>query len=163
MCSNLLAVSSVQCHAVLCARAADVSRVQLFSFVPFHVAAWSLHVCSDTGLQPLSTTKHWGQKRVRFSLQLHLKPPVLLSFIFNLKPFRIRIKPIFIFYLYLLLISLICITSAIPRSSCGPFRNEQTMFNVTGKCVKSLPSPAQTTIRYLTSEAFALPLILAEM
>ncbi|XP_031609232.1 transmembrane channel-like protein 7 [Oreochromis aureus] len=48
-------------------------------------------------------------------------------------------------------------------SSCGPFRNEQTMFNVTGDCVKSLPSPAQTTIRYLTSEAFALPLILAEI
>uniref|UniRef100_A0A3Q4N9V7 Transmembrane channel-like protein n=1 Tax=Neolamprologus brichardi TaxID=32507 RepID=A0A3Q4N9V7_NEOBR len=46
--------------------------------------------------------------------------------------------------------------------NCGPFRNEQTMFTVTGDCVKSLPSPAQTTIRYLTSEAFALPLILAE-
>uniref|UniRef100_A0A3Q4N9V9 Transmembrane channel-like protein n=1 Tax=Neolamprologus brichardi TaxID=32507 RepID=A0A3Q4N9V9_NEOBR len=82
-------------------------------------------------------------KRVRFSLQLHLTPPVLLSFIFNLKPFRIRIKPIFIFYLYFLLI---CIASAIPRTSCGPFRNEQTMFTVTGDCVKSLPSPAQTTI-----------------
>lgn len=49
------------------------------------------------------------------------------------------------------------------RSSCGPFRNGETLLNVTGVCVKSLPSPAQTTIRYLTSEAFALPLILAEI
>ncbi|TNN45155.1 Transmembrane channel-like protein 7 [Liparis tanakae] len=48
-------------------------------------------------------------------------------------------------------------------SSCGPFGNGETVFNVTGVCVNSLPSPAQTTLRYLASEAFALPLILAEM
>jgi len=51
----------------------------------------------------------------------------------------------------------------LPRSSCGPFGNGETVFNVTGVCVNSLPSPAQTTLRYLASEAFALPLILAEM
>ncbi|XP_070684638.1 transmembrane channel-like protein 7 [Pempheris klunzingeri] len=46
---------------------------------------------------------------------------------------------------------------------CGPFGNVETVFNVTGVCVNSLPSPAQTTLRYLASEAFALPLILAEI
>ncbi|KAA8595165.1 hypothetical protein FQN60_012300 [Etheostoma spectabile] len=49
------------------------------------------------------------------------------------------------------------------RSSCGPLGNGETVFNVTGVCVDSLPSPAQTTLRYLASEAFALPLILAEI
>ncbi|KAM9314588.1 transmembrane channel-like protein 7 [Pholidichthys leucotaenia] len=48
-------------------------------------------------------------------------------------------------------------------SSCGPFRNSDTIFNVTGVCVNSLPGAAQTAVRYLTSEAFALPLILAEI
>lgn len=37
------------------------------------------------------------------------------------------------------------------------------MFNITGVCVASLPGPAQTTLSYLTSEAFALPLLLAEV
>ncbi|KAF3844026.1 hypothetical protein F7725_016074 [Dissostichus mawsoni] len=48
-------------------------------------------------------------------------------------------------------------------SSCGPFGNEQSVFNVTGVCVDSLPGPAQSTLRYLASSAFALPLILAEI
>uniref|UniRef100_A0A3Q1B360 Transmembrane channel-like protein n=1 Tax=Amphiprion ocellaris TaxID=80972 RepID=A0A3Q1B360_AMPOC len=48
-------------------------------------------------------------------------------------------------------------------SSCGPFGNGQTVFNVTEDCVDKLPSAAETTIRYLASEAFALPLILAEI
>ncbi|XP_068448566.1 transmembrane channel-like protein 7 [Clinocottus analis] len=48
-------------------------------------------------------------------------------------------------------------------SSCGPFGNGETVFNVTRVCVNSLPSPAQTTLRYLASEAFVLPLILAEI
>ncbi|XP_022611181.1 transmembrane channel-like protein 7 isoform X1 [Seriola dumerili] len=51
----------------------------------------------------------------------------------------------------------------IDMSSCGPFGNGETVFNVTGVCVKSLPSLAQSTLRYLSSEAFALPLILAEI
>ncbi|XP_051239757.1 transmembrane channel-like protein 7 [Dicentrarchus labrax] len=48
-------------------------------------------------------------------------------------------------------------------SSCGPFGNGETVFNVMGVCVDSLPSLAQSTLRYLASEAFALPLILAEV
>ncbi|XP_017272484.1 transmembrane channel-like protein 7 isoform X1 [Kryptolebias marmoratus] len=46
---------------------------------------------------------------------------------------------------------------------CGPFLNEKTVFNVTEDCVSSLPSSVQNTLRYLASEAFALPLILAEI
>ncbi|XP_031144700.1 transmembrane channel-like protein 7 [Sander lucioperca] len=48
-------------------------------------------------------------------------------------------------------------------SSCGPFGKGETVFNVTAVCVHSLPSPAQTTLHYLSSEAFVLPLILAEI
>ncbi|XP_026159193.1 transmembrane channel-like protein 7 [Mastacembelus armatus] len=48
-------------------------------------------------------------------------------------------------------------------STCGPFGNGETVFNVTRVCVDSLPSLAQSTLRYLASEAFALPLILAEI
>ncbi|XP_071359837.1 transmembrane channel-like protein 7 isoform X2 [Trachinotus anak] len=51
----------------------------------------------------------------------------------------------------------------IHMSSCGPFGNGETVFNVTGVCVDSLPNLAQSTLRYLASEAFALPLILAEI
>ncbi|XP_065809242.1 transmembrane channel-like protein 7 isoform X2 [Labrus bergylta] len=48
-------------------------------------------------------------------------------------------------------------------SSCGPFGNDKTVLTVAGDCVDSLPSLAQSTLRYLASEAFALPLILAEV
>ncbi|XP_042341668.1 transmembrane channel-like protein 7 [Plectropomus leopardus] len=47
--------------------------------------------------------------------------------------------------------------------SCGPFGNGETVHSVIGVCVDSLPRAAQTTLRYLASEAFALPLILAEI
>ncbi|MED6251447.1 hypothetical protein ATANTOWER_030898 [Ataeniobius toweri] len=49
------------------------------------------------------------------------------------------------------------------RISCGPFKNQESVFNVTNVCVKSLPSSAQTALHYLSSEAFALPLLLAEI
>ncbi|KAL7866611.1 hypothetical protein AOLI_G00144250 [Acnodon oligacanthus] len=45
---------------------------------------------------------------------------------------------------------------------CGPFICENSVFNVTSKCVEMLPLPAQTAVRYITSEAFAFALILAE-
>ncbi|XP_060906360.1 transmembrane channel-like protein 7 isoform X3 [Labrus mixtus] len=48
-------------------------------------------------------------------------------------------------------------------SSCGPFGNGKTVLFVAGECVESLPSLAQSTLRYLASEAFALPLILTEV
>ncbi|KAM7418724.1 hypothetical protein PAMA_016040 [Pampus argenteus] len=52
----------------------------------------------------------------------------------------------------------------LPLSSArGPFGKGENVFNVTGMCVDSLPSLAQSTLRYLASEAFAIPLILAEI
>lgn len=50
-----------------------------------------------------------------------------------------------------------------PSSSCGPFVGSATVFNVTAVCVDSLPGPAQSTLRYLSSEAFVLPVILAQI
>ncbi|XP_035039734.2 transmembrane channel-like protein 7 isoform X2 [Hippoglossus stenolepis] len=72
---------------------------------------------------------------------------------------------------FMLLLGLIMAASAVGfnlyrqdnASSCGPSGNGETVFNVTGVCVNSLPSLAQSTLRYLASEAFALPLILAEI
>ncbi|XP_076584664.1 transmembrane channel-like protein 7 isoform X2 [Chaetodon auriga] len=55
------------------------------------------------------------------------------------------------------------VTADINMSSCGPFGNGETVFNVTGVCVASLPRPAQTAVHYLSSEAFAFPLLLAEV
>ncbi|XP_049575807.1 transmembrane channel-like protein 7 isoform X1 [Syngnathus scovelli] len=49
------------------------------------------------------------------------------------------------------------------HSPCGPFGNGSSMVSVVGMCVESLPNLAKTIIRYLTSEAFALPLLLAEI
>lgn len=43
------------------------------------------------------------------------------------------------------------------------FKNGKTVFKIVDVCVDSLPGPAQTTLRYLTSEAFVLPLLLAEV
>ncbi|XP_057698420.1 transmembrane channel-like protein 7 isoform X2 [Corythoichthys intestinalis] len=48
-------------------------------------------------------------------------------------------------------------------SPCGPFANSRSVFNVVGVCVESLPSLAQTILRSLTSEVFAVSLILAEI
>lgn len=45
---------------------------------------------------------------------------------------------------------------------CGPFK-DRTVFNVTSVCVKTLPDPVQNTISYISSEAFAFALILAEV
>nr|XP_015825547.2 transmembrane channel-like protein 7 [Nothobranchius furzeri] len=49
------------------------------------------------------------------------------------------------------------------RFPCGPLEKGQTLFNVTESCVKSLPSSAQVALHFLSSAAFALPLILAEI
>ncbi|XP_074555085.1 transmembrane channel-like protein 7 isoform X2 [Halichoeres trimaculatus] len=55
------------------------------------------------------------------------------------------------------------VKSHMKMSSCGPFGGGETVLNVTGECVDSLPKLAQRILRYLSSEAFALPLILAEI
>uniref|UniRef100_A0AAY5KXI2 Transmembrane channel-like protein n=1 Tax=Esox lucius TaxID=8010 RepID=A0AAY5KXI2_ESOLU len=50
----------------------------------------------------------------------------------------------------------------VPSSGCGPFAGSKTVFNVTAVCVDVLPRPAQTAVRYLTSETFFYFLILAQ-
>ncbi|XP_056892806.1 transmembrane channel-like protein 7 isoform X1 [Takifugu flavidus] len=42
-------------------------------------------------------------------------------------------------------------------------KNNETMFTIVEKCVASLPNQQQKILRYFTSEAFALPLLLAEI
>lgn len=49
------------------------------------------------------------------------------------------------------------------NSSCGPFGFGDDVYNVTGVCVESLPSPAPIALYYLSSEAFALPLFMAQI
>ncbi|KAI1886465.1 hypothetical protein AGOR_G00196030 [Albula goreensis] len=55
------------------------------------------------------------------------------------------------------------VTMRTSSQDCGPFVNYSSIFNMTSSCVGTLPSPVQRTIHYFTSEAFALPLILAEI
>ncbi|XP_017333815.1 transmembrane channel-like protein 7 [Ictalurus punctatus] len=46
---------------------------------------------------------------------------------------------------------------------CGPFQGNQTVYNMTNACVDTLPYAAKTVIRYMTSAAFAVSLILMEI
>ncbi|KAM9792631.1 transmembrane channel-like protein 7 [Neosynchiropus ocellatus] len=46
--------------------------------------------------------------------------------------------------------------------SRGPFRTGETLLSVAAVCVDSLPIHAQTAVYYLSSQAFALPLLLTE-
>ncbi|XP_059904325.1 transmembrane channel-like protein 7 isoform X2 [Gadus macrocephalus] len=47
-------------------------------------------------------------------------------------------------------------------SPCGPFAGGSVL-NSTGVCVASLPGPLQSSLRYLASGPFVVPLIMAEM
>ncbi|XP_022525629.2 transmembrane channel-like protein 7 isoform X1 [Astyanax mexicanus] len=47
--------------------------------------------------------------------------------------------------------------------TCGPFMGDSSVFNVTSECVQTLPRPVRNGISYITSEAFAFALILAEV
>lgn len=44
-----------------------------------------------------------------------------------------------------------------------PRNQYKTMFTIVEECVASLPSREQNILRYFTSEAFALPLLLTEV
>ncbi|XP_027872947.1 transmembrane channel-like protein 7 [Xiphophorus couchianus] len=48
------------------------------------------------------------------------------------------------------------------KISCGPLKNE-TVLTVTNTCVTSLPNSVQNVLKYLSSQAFALPLLLAKI
>lgn len=153
-----LTLSPVHGHEVLCGRAAVVSRLQLLRLISLHVAARSPLGCFHTGLPPLST-----REQVKYYVNMYYF--YCRSVILYFDSYRVMVFSVhLVFYDYfcfsMLNISWICYLC---RSTCGPFRNGETVFNVTAVCVDSLPSPAPGIIRYLASEAFALPLILAEM
>lgn len=65
--------------------------------------------------------------------------------------------------LHLTAYNVLLLLSFLSSSPCGLFEDGETVFNITGVCVASLPGPAQNALSYLTSEAFALPLLLAEV
>lgn len=144
---SLPSLCPVHCAALLRARAEDVPRLQHFRFVSLHAAARAPDGCCRTGLlfQPAGTSA--GQKHVRVILHPSLKLQCWFTLIH--KYFRTVVT--------------FPICSSPLRISCGLFEGGETVFNVTEKCVNHLPSLAKTTLHYLTSEAFALPLILAEM
>nr|XP_023672727.1 transmembrane channel-like protein 7 [Paramormyrops kingsleyae] len=50
-----------------------------------------------------------------------------------------------------------------PSPKCGAFMDRGTVFNVTADCVDSLPRVPRDLIHFMSSEAFALSLILAEI
>ncbi|CAM4731264.1 unnamed protein product [Leuciscus chuanchicus] len=64
--------------------------------------------------------------------------------------------------LFMSVVTLVVNINRFEAGSCGPFKNT-TVFNVTSVCVKTLPDPVQNTISYISSEAFAFTLILAEV
>lgn len=135
----------VHSAAVLRARAKDVPWLQHLSFVPLYAATWSLYGCSRTGLlfSPAGTPA-WP-RCVSFTLHPSLSTDCWLILI------------------YTSITSQFSCCSPSLRISCGLFKGGQTVFNVTERCMDQLPTLAKKTLRYLTSETFALPLILAEM
>lgn len=155
-----LALSSVHSPALLRGRAEDVPSVQLFRFIPLHVASWPHHGWSHTGLRLPSARSQSSHRQVMTVSENVLLTKVHMCF---LNSSKYTVSSTCTRKKQLLPNSLISPSFPLSRASCGPFGNGETVFNVTGVCVASLPGPAQTTLRYLASEAFALPLILAEV
>lgn len=58
---------------------------------------------------------------------------------------------------------IVCSSCSCCSSNCMLFKNNKTMFTIVENCVASLPDREQNILRYFTSEAFALPLLLAEV
>ncbi|XP_020786038.1 transmembrane channel-like protein 7 [Boleophthalmus pectinirostris] len=46
---------------------------------------------------------------------------------------------------------------------CGPFGNGTSAINVIKTCMETLPSPVQTTVYFLSSETFAVPLLMGQV
>uniref|UniRef100_A0A3B5MHV3 Transmembrane channel-like protein n=1 Tax=Xiphophorus couchianus TaxID=32473 RepID=A0A3B5MHV3_9TELE len=68
----------------------------------------------------------------------------------------------FMLLLGLLMAAAIFLSVSCFRISCGPLKNE-TVLTVTNTCVTSLPNSVQNVLKYLSSQAFALPLLLAKI
>uniref|UniRef100_A0A9J8AFC5 Transmembrane channel-like protein n=1 Tax=Cyprinus carpio carpio TaxID=630221 RepID=A0A9J8AFC5_CYPCA len=65
--------------------------------------------------------------------------------------------------LFMAVVTLVVNINRFEKSTCGPFEGNRTLFKVTSVCINTLPIPVQTTIGYMSSEAFAFALILAEV
>ncbi|XP_043108831.1 transmembrane channel-like protein 7 [Puntigrus tetrazona] len=65
--------------------------------------------------------------------------------------------------LFVAVVTLVVNINRFDQGGCGPFEGNGTVFNVTSVCINTLPISVQTTINYISSEAFAFTLILAEV
>ncbi|KAL1265287.1 hypothetical protein QQF64_003314, partial [Cirrhinus molitorella] len=65
--------------------------------------------------------------------------------------------------LFMAVVTLVVNINSNDSGGCGPFEGNRTVFNVTSECLKTLPDPVQNAISYISSEAFAFALILAEV
>uniref|UniRef100_A0A671MD30 Transmembrane channel-like protein n=1 Tax=Sinocyclocheilus anshuiensis TaxID=1608454 RepID=A0A671MD30_9TELE len=65
--------------------------------------------------------------------------------------------------LFMAVVTLVVNINRFDQGGCGPFEGNRTVFTVTSVCIKTLPDPVQSTISYISSEAFAFTLILAEV
>lgn len=65
--------------------------------------------------------------------------------------------------LFMSVVTLVVNINRFNPGGCGPFSGTRTVFDVTNDCKEMLPNWAKSTISYISSEAFAFTLILAEV
>lgn len=65
--------------------------------------------------------------------------------------------------LFMSVVTLVVNINRFDPGGCGPFNGTKTVFNVTNECKEMLPSSVKSIISYISSEAFAFTLILAEV
>ncbi|XP_073682257.1 transmembrane channel-like protein 7 [Garra rufa] len=65
--------------------------------------------------------------------------------------------------LFMAVVTLVVNINRFVLVDCGPFEGNRAVFNVTSKCINTLPDPVRNSISYISSEAFAFALILAEV
>ncbi|XP_051769162.1 transmembrane channel-like protein 7 isoform X2 [Ctenopharyngodon idella] len=80
--------------------------------------------------------------------------------------FRTASSSVLFHFMLLLGLSMSVVTLAVNINRfdkcCGPFK-DRSVVNVTSGCIEKLPEPVRNTISYISSEAFAFTLILAEV
>lgn len=65
--------------------------------------------------------------------------------------------------LFMAVVTLVVNINRFDPAGCGPFEGNGNVLNVTRECINTLPDPVKTTLSYISSEAFAFALILAEV
>uniref|UniRef100_A0A8C4Z348 Transmembrane channel-like protein n=1 Tax=Gadus morhua TaxID=8049 RepID=A0A8C4Z348_GADMO len=76
--------------------------------------------------------------------------------------FRAASSSVLFHFMLLLGLFMVAGTLGLDPSPCGPFAGGSVL-NSTGVCVASLPGPLQSSLRYLASGPFVVPLIMAEI